>query len=160
MAAQPFGWEPSSPAQVDGSSQCCLCKGSLLGSNPCKASDDGQQVDILFTGSPCPPFSTQRVKRFQPGAVVEHSLYRVTDTAVQRLILQEEPKKMVLEQVWGFCLPYDTTTSETPKDRCPMIPFWCLLFFCNFSFNMLDAFEWMWSPVQHLLLLCLHSGGI
>ena len=69
-------------AQLLGGSVCASCSekvvSQLLG--PCKPKGDlrpNSSVAILFTGSPCDPFSTQRSKRFVSGNVKDHSQFDV-----------------------------------------------------------------------------------
>lgn len=109
-------------AQLLGGSVCASCSekvvSQLLG--PCKPKGDlrpNSSVAILFTGSPCDPFSTQRSKRFVSGNVKDHSQFDVTMEKVIQLYVQYEPEKGVLEQVWGFTLPFAADDPETPKSR-------------------------------------------
>ena len=74
-------------------------------------------VQLMVTGSPCDPFSTQRSKRFSSGNVKDHSAFDVTMEKVIQLYLKHEPEKGILEQVWGFTLPFAPDDPETPKDR-------------------------------------------
>ena len=75
------------------------------------------QADIMVTGSPCDPFSVQRAKRFQCGAVKDHVAYRITMSSVIDMYCKYGPHVGVLEQVMGFTYPLDTTTDETPYQR-------------------------------------------
>ena len=71
----------------------------------------------MVSGSPCPPFSTQRPKRFSDGAVKAHAQFDLTMEQVIALYALYEPEKAVLEQVWGFCMPFCSGSDETPKSR-------------------------------------------
>ncbi len=68
----------SAEAQAAGKAPCELCRQTGR-TGPCKADGDlGLEVDLLVSGSPCDPFSTQRTKRFADGSVVEHTDFSVT----------------------------------------------------------------------------------
>ena len=74
-------------------------------------------VDIAVAGSPCPPFSMQRSKRYLDGSVEQHPLYYVTDDILPRWLVRFEPKFAVLEQVMGFDRPTEAGQSVTPLQR-------------------------------------------
>lgn len=107
--------------QAAGTSRCELCAPSpgRRAIGPCNPEGDlqGHDVDVFFTGSPCNPFSSQRSKRYSTGDVVNHPLYSITSSEVVKLLLRFEPKKILLEQVWGFAQPFEKGGSETPKDK-------------------------------------------
>ena len=71
----------------------------------------------MFAGSPCLPFSQQRAKRWHTGDVKTHESYGVTMQSMIDLCKLYEPKKMMLEQVKGFCMPYEKGGTMTPKER-------------------------------------------
>ena len=73
-----------------------------------------QVTDLLVTGSPCNPFSTQRCKRYQTGDVLEHSKFSLTESIVTGLYQTLCPKIGVTEQVEGFERPFSTGNSDTP----------------------------------------------
>lgn len=70
----------SAESQLDASEVCELCRSQGL-TTPCDPAG-GSEVDLLMSGSPCPPFSTQRTKRFADGSVVSHDAFKVTMTTV------------------------------------------------------------------------------
>ena len=111
---------PSLESQVEGKVVCELCQGSMLaeafGACEPEASHSGI-VDLLFTGSPCDPFSQQRSKRFADGSVANHYQFDVTMLQVVKLYSKYEPIKAVFEQVRGFTMPFSAGGTETPKDR-------------------------------------------
>ena len=107
--------------QVDCCTVCTLCEGTLNGRlfGACQPVSDlppGEDLDILFSGSPCNPFSVQRAKRFCEGSVKQHSSFQTMEE-VCHLYKVFEPKKGVLEQVLGFGLPFEKGGAETPKDQ-------------------------------------------
>ena len=68
----------SAEAQADGTETCTLCmqRGHM---QPCKADGNlGREIDLLVSGSPCDPFSTQRNKRFHETSVSDHMDFSVT----------------------------------------------------------------------------------
>eukprot|EP00439_Symbiodinium_sp_Y106_P008465 s6826_g1.t1 len=74
---------------------CCTLHG---GQDGCAVEAAGV-VDIAVAGSPCPPFSMQRSKRFLDGTVEQHPLFYVTDDILPKWLVRFEPKFAVLEQV-------------------------------------------------------------
>ncbi len=106
--------------QIAENEMCTTCRGSVAGDMfGCKPSNDlpGQHPDLLISGSPCDPFSTQRSKRWQSGNVKNHVDYDVTFSSVIKLYVKWEPAKGVLEQVHGFTLPIEAGSAITPKTR-------------------------------------------
>lgn len=110
-------------AQVDGIGQCKTCQRShlrqVLG-EPCDPMSDlrsGSSIQIMTSGTPCPPFSTQRSKRFVDGSVKDHHAFDLTMEKLIELYAIYEPEKALLEQVWGFTLPFQAGGGETPKQR-------------------------------------------
>ena len=73
--------------------------------------------DIGITGTPCPPYSTQRAKRTVEGSVKNHALFYVTDEILPRWIGMTEPKFVVVEQVMGFGQRVDNKDTSTPLAR-------------------------------------------
>ena len=73
--------------------------------------------DIAISGTPCPPFSTQRAKRTQEGSVKAHALFYVTDDVLPKWIAMAEPKFLVLEQVRGFGQHTDPSDDSNPLER-------------------------------------------
>lgn len=58
--------------------------------------------DLAIFGTPCPPFSEQRTKRYRSGSVKEHPLTRVTMEDARDMIVLGGHKAVVMEQVQGF----------------------------------------------------------
>ena len=113
---------PSIEKQLAGGTTCSICKHKLLANmvGPCVPETDLREntsVQLMVSGSPCDPFSTQRAKRFHSGSVVHHSLVDITLSDVISLYKKYEPEKGVLEQVWGFTLRFSEADPRTPKDR-------------------------------------------
>ena len=77
----------------------------------------GTELDLLVTGSPCNPFSTQRAKRFKPGDVAKHCSAAVTFESIVGMYQVHEPKMGVTEQVEGFDKPISSTDRATPMQR-------------------------------------------
>ena len=75
--------------------------------------------DLGCIGSPCQPFSRQRVKRHHPGSVQAHKDYDTTFTDLVDWLVHFEPKAGFAEQVEGFELPDLKTSANkvTPLDR-------------------------------------------
>ena len=78
-------------------------------------------VDLLVTGSPCNPFSTQRSKRFKPGDVAKHAASGVTFDSVVAMYQSHEPKVGVTEQVEGFDKPVSAMDRVTPMQRLAQV---------------------------------------
>ena len=91
----------------------CRCHPQSEG---CNIAQKGQ-IKLAVLGTPCPPFSKQRPKRFQDGTVKSHSHYSVTFSSAVDFLARFEPMVGLMEQVDGFDLPFSTTDSETPKMR-------------------------------------------
>lgn len=109
-------------SQLAGNGHCSMCSQNVLANlcGPCRPKAElarNTSVQLMVTGSPCDPFSTQRCKRFSAGNVKEHSAFDITMEKVVKLYAEHEPEKGILEQVWGFTLPFSPEDSETPKDR-------------------------------------------
>lgn len=108
--------------QIRTGKPCATCSASLMGDVLACGPDEvlrqrGLEVDILMTGSPCDPFSTQRNKRFANGGPTTHYLFDVTMQRVIDLYARYEPQRGIFEQVWGFCAPFEKGGKEVPKDR-------------------------------------------
>ena len=109
-------------AQCEESKPCELCLEAgeeHMALRPCKVQSEiapGDSVDMMFSGSPCDPFSCQRAKRFNDG-VVCHSQFDITMSKVIDMYLRHEPKVGVFEQVMGFTMPFIKGGVETPKSR-------------------------------------------
>lgn len=106
---------PTVEEQVKCNTVGLLCKdsvSSLLG--PCKPHES--QIDLLFSGSPCNPFSAQRAKRFTEGDVKSHQEFSVTMQDVVASYQLYEPRIGVFEQVMGFTQPFSADDPTTPKD--------------------------------------------
>ena len=105
---------------------CVLCADAGVACEEFSGKGAPQVVDVMVTGSPCDPFSVQRAKRFQTGAVKDHVAYKVTMSSVVSMYLKYQPHVGVLEQVMGFTYPLDVTTDETPYQR-PGRDVYCLI---------------------------------
>ena len=107
--------------QVAGDGMCKTCQnssvGHLMGCHPKQELPEGTDLDLMISGSPCTPFSTQRPDRFQEDSVMCHKACDLTMNKVVALYVQWEPVKAILEQVWGFCMPFVKGGTETPKSR-------------------------------------------
>lgn len=109
-------------SQLAGDGMCKTCQSSQLAQmfGPCKPESElraGSEVQLMISGSPCDPFSMQRATRWLDGSVKSHHQYDVTFQQVIGLYKRHEPHKGIVEQVWGFTMPYSPTSTETPKDR-------------------------------------------
>lgn len=106
--------------QIKERSICENCSGSLQSEvlGACKPKEDltGSEIDVLFSGSPCDPFSQQRSKRWVEGNVKSHHQFETTMTEMAHLYLAYEPLKMIFEQVLGFTMPFEKNGTQTPKD--------------------------------------------
>ena len=108
--------------QAAGSSCCCFCKGGLQDKlhgfcDPLANDGFRDTVQVLFSGSPCDPFSQQRAKRFGDGSVASHYQFDTTMRQVCALYMKYEPEVGVFEQVFGFTMPFVKGGTETPKQR-------------------------------------------
>lgn len=72
------------------------------------------EVDLMLSGSLCPPFSTQRAKRFSSGSVKDHSAYSTTFCSVVDMYQKYEPVIGIVEQVSGFMQPIESGSATTP----------------------------------------------
>lgn len=138
---------PSIESQLAGGNTCSICQHRLLANfvGPCVPESDLREntsVQLMVSGSPCDPFSTQRAKRFRSGSVVQHSQVDITLSDVISLYRKYEPEKGILEQVWGFTLRFSEADPRTPKDRPTLgvfFVFWVsiLVVFCLPSYSSL-----------------------
>ena len=76
------------------------------------------EVDLMCSGSPCDPYSTQRSTRFSTGSVGSHCDYQTTFKHIVAAYMTFNPKVGIVEQVQGFLLPLHTGASITPYDVC------------------------------------------
>ena len=74
-------------------------------------------ITIMFTGSPCDPFSKQRYKRFADGSVKNHADFLTTFRDVVQMYQKCQPMMGILEQVQGFLSPISSTDPTTPFDQ-------------------------------------------
>lgn len=74
---------------------------------------ESQSPQIAVFGTPCPPFSRQRAKRFVKNSVEDHSAFSVTFTDTYKWLLVYQPVTAIMEQVLGFDCK-DSVDSEGP----------------------------------------------
>ena len=86
---------------------CCSCNGH-------------EDIDLGMLGTPCQPFSRQRVKRSQAGSVKGHGKYLTTFRDLIQFLKTFEPRTAVLEQVAGIDTPESTIDRRTPLQRSGM----------------------------------------
>ena len=99
-------------AQVAGETCCkCAADGGSSSLGGCKVS---QSPDLAVVGSPCPPFSQMRSKRFKDGTTKAHKEFETTFTDVIQWILKFEPVTVIMEQVAGFDKPLSVDECQTP----------------------------------------------
>ena len=72
---------------------------------------------LAVLGTPCPPFSTQRTKRFKVNSVREHAAYGTTFNSTLAFLETFNPVTAVLEQVAGFDMPESEADETTPLTR-------------------------------------------
>ena len=99
--------------QVD--EACCLLHPKSQSCKGCGSA--GRFADVAILGTPCPPFSTQRCKRYSQGSVKNHHDFNLTFKTTYDLLLQHNPRVVVFEQVEGFDLPFACDDPTTPKTR-------------------------------------------
>ena len=75
-----------------------------------------QQSDLCVCGSPCPPFSTFRSKRFLEGSVRQHGQTDTTMLDARDMLLHGQHKAFILEQVPGF----DQAETSRDSSESPM----------------------------------------
>lgn len=77
-------------------------------------------ADLAVVGTPCQPFSRQRVKRSATGSVRNHHGFATTFSDLLQWLQEFEPKSCVAEQVVGLHTPESSTERTTPMDRLSM----------------------------------------
>ena len=83
------------------------CLEDQLSNKPCLLHSDHEscqmpECDICVCGTPCPPFSKFRAKRFSDGSVANHAATSVTMRSARDLLARGLHKAFILEQVPGF----------------------------------------------------------
>ena len=85
--------------------------------DPC-ASLPGGCPQLAVFGTPCPPFSRQRTKRFAENSVREHQAFAVTFEDTFKWLQKFEPITALMEQVKGFNARESAgSTGPTPYER-------------------------------------------
>lgn len=83
--------------------------------------DDGSGIetdyDFGIIGTPCQPFSRQRVKRSAEGSVKGHKSYSATFDDFVSWMTHFQPKAGCAEQVEGLDIPESTSDRRTPMER-------------------------------------------
>ena len=96
----------------------CLLHSGVDHCNPAVGADgEFQSPAFACFGTPCPPFSPQRPKRFHRGSVQEHHAYMTTFQGAVSFMKRFEPKTAIMEQVEGFDQRFSSDEHETPKTR-------------------------------------------
>ncbi|CAE7816659.1 unnamed protein product [Symbiodinium sp. CCMP2456] len=72
---------------------------------------------LAVLGTPCPPFSVQRAKRFKAGTVQQHKAYKTTFESALLFLETFNPVTAVLEQVTGFDQFETAGDTMTPLGR-------------------------------------------
>lgn len=85
---------------------------------------DGESPQLACFGTPCPPFSRQRQKRFASGSVKQHKAFEVTFVDAFRWLQAFEPIVAVMEQVEGFNIKESADVEQTPYARHKSRPVW------------------------------------
>lgn len=98
-------------------------------------------VDFLCMGTPCPPFSRQRPKRFASGTVKQHRDANTTFMHAGAFLEKYEPRVAVLEQVEGFIMPMAAGETDTPLTLWP----------CQALFFFFVVVRWETFPVPRSL---------
>lgn len=77
--------------------------------------------DLCVFGTPCPPYSSQRSKRYVEGTVKQHPLWSVTFVDAVEMLVKHSHKAVVMEQVPGFdkVEASGLCTEETPMSQFP-----------------------------------------
>lgn len=97
-----------------------LCKEAVENCAPSCLEGSGQgsqglhgPIGLLISGSPCDPFSVNRMgKRWAPGDVEAHASYDVTMRSLVRLYTKYSPVVGIMEQVSGFNMPCSSSSSS------------------------------------------------
>lgn len=93
-------------------------KGERCAAHPAELSCElPESCDLMVLGTPCNPFSTQRVKRYHPNSVMNHHLVQHTFSDTYQMIEKMEPANMIMEQTEGFGLPISVDDSTPPLQR-------------------------------------------
>ena len=75
------------------------------------------EVDYLFAGTPCNPFSPMRSKRFSDGSVKSHKMYANTFGDAFDTLTKFNPVSVTFEQSMGFDLPESVDSPVSPLQR-------------------------------------------
>lgn len=75
-----------------------------------------EEPDLLIMGTPCNPFSLQRVKRFK-GTVFSHQLADHAFKDSYCMLEKFRPAHAILEQTDGFQKPIEEGHAETPLEK-------------------------------------------
>ncbi|CAE7938635.1 unnamed protein product [Symbiodinium necroappetens] len=70
-------------------------------------------------GTVCAPYSVQREKRFSGGSVTSHLAHALTAEGIVEWLGRVSPEAGVCENVMGWDMPLDVSTSETPLGLSP-----------------------------------------
>lgn len=73
--------------------------------------------DLAVVGTPCQPYSRQRVKRSQVGSVESHKSHHTTFSDLLQWMESLQPKALIAEQVVGFDQPESVEVRTTPFQR-------------------------------------------
>ena len=103
---------------------CCLLH---VGQRRTCHAANREEIDLMISGSPCDPFSLQSGKRFQDGSVVQHRDYQITMETIVGMYAAFQPPLGIFEQVEGFLMRFDSTTSATPYTRPTLCSIACVL---------------------------------
>ncbi|CAE7837858.1 unnamed protein product [Symbiodinium sp. CCMP2592] len=76
--------------------------------------------DYLVLGTPCNPFSTQRLKRFCDGSIKGHALSQCTFASAISMLKRFEPPTATMEQTEGFMMRESSASHVTPLQRQPV----------------------------------------
>ena len=76
-----------------------------------------ESPDLGITGTPCQPFSRQRVKRSAPGSVAGHKAYDTTFTDLVCWLHSFEPKVAIVEQVEGMDIRESSACPTSPLQQ-------------------------------------------
>ena len=91
-------------------------------------------MDLAVLGTPCPPFSQARTKRWADGSVEAHRFFATTFGTTYDFLERQNPAAVILEQVEGFDLPFSQQDATTPKQRCPAVTE-CTTYLLQFSYS-------------------------
>ncbi|CAE7746671.1 unnamed protein product, partial [Symbiodinium necroappetens] len=71
-----------------------------------------ESCDVCVFGTPCPPFSQFRGKRYHENSVASHDLVSVTMEDARDMLVLGQHKAVIMEQVPGFDMPEHSGASE------------------------------------------------